>query len=323
MNEPQAYMLGGKCRLCPEKPLWLIVVIGLLIVFVFGYIIYKLSDKLTDYHGVFGMALTHFQVVAIMTKSKLKLPGKFHEVMQWCKAIFGAMFFDFVFTPECQGDYSFYEIWAIVTFGPVACIMCLVCLGYLRLIQWHLSLRMATLVMTIFYIMEVEQCLKFFDCIKIGNGKSRMEQDLSIACYDPSWIALVMPVLWVGYWLHLWPSFLKGSLTDARNRSSFEIKQRFGDIYLKFKEDKWWWEVSVEFPKKWLMVIWEVSIPDSRWQFGLCIATLIIFWWLHTRHEPYNDELHTDRDIENKLQHYLYALEVALLFFNVGRLGGD
>ena len=71
--------------------------------------------------------------------------------------------------------------------------------------------------------------------------------------------------------------------------------------------------------------MWEVFIPDGRWQFGLCISTLIIFWLLHTRYQPYKDEWHTDSEIENKLQHYLYALEVILLslMLVVSEVAGD
>ena len=301
------------------------VVAGLLTVLAFGYIIYKLSDNLVDYLGVFGMALTHFQVAAMMTTFKLKLPGKFLEVMQWCKSLFGAMIFDFLFTPECQGDYSFYQIWATVTFLPFVCVVIILGLGYVGLIKWYLSQRMANLAFIVLYIMELEQSWKMWDCIELKNGKNVLEHDPSVECFKGTeWWGYASAAMFMGILVTLWPIWAFYYLKN-NGRTAVKSKQLLGHIYLKFKEDKWWWEIHCEMGKKWLLVMWEVFIPDGRWQFGLCIATLIVFWLLHTRHQPYKDEWHTDSEIENKLQDYLYALEVILLslMLVVSEVAGD
>ena len=151
---------------------------------IFGFVVFKLSANLMDYIGVFGIAMTHFQVAAVMMSIKLELPDAFVRVMKWCQSIFGAMIFDFFFSPECQGDFTFYETWAAVTFLPMVGVLILVALGWKGVLEWNLAMRMSNLALLILYVFELKQAWKLLDCVELEDGSYVLEDDPSVVCTE-------------------------------------------------------------------------------------------------------------------------------------------
>ena len=46
-------------------------------------------------------------------------------------------------------------------------------------------------------------------------------------------------------------------------RDDESTKKRLGFLFLKYKDEYWWWDPVVEMSKKWMVVFWSIFMPTA------------------------------------------------------------
>ena len=79
----------------------------------------------------------------------------------------GFMFVDLFYSPDCAGDYDFYDKWALFTHIPLMILFLFFSLGF---IHEETGRRMVYLAMTVFYVYLLSQAFSIWDCNELDNG---------------------------------------------------------------------------------------------------------------------------------------------------------
>ena len=313
------FLLNDSCQKCPNNSFLIFLILGI-IFSVFCIVVYKLSGKHVDPStlAVINMSITHFQTIAICIHLKFKIPLLFVEIINWIQILFGFFFVDLIASPECQVDIGFYDKWLILSFFPMilfALFSILYCLPTSKKFD-NKMIKMMALVCSVMYIYSISQTFKMWDCIKLEDGSYVLESDPNIKCFDGgkwAWMATLSFFMLLIY-IFLPPSYLWNALKSS-NRSSDESKDKYGWLYLRYKEkdDYWSWEPCVEMPKKFFVVFWSTFMPEQHSQSAMILVNLLWFWFFHAVCQPYNDQHTLFPNLENNLQNYLYGFEVTLL----------
>ena len=95
-----------------------------------------------------------------------------------------------------------------------------------------------------------------------------------------------------------------------------------GYLYLKYKDEYWYWDPVVEMSKKWMIVFWSTFMPTGDSQAAMEIVIVVIYWYIHASYLPFKTDWKDDRDnllpekmqhLENNLQHWMYCAEFLIL----------
>ena len=232
------------------------------------------------------------------------------------------MYIDFFFSPECAGNYNFYEKWIIFAFIPLIIIAAFAVAVF---IDEDRRKGMVNLAMSVMYVYCLNQCWKMWDCVELGDGDVTMyvvESDPSIECFtaDVEWavfatLAFSLLLLFLAF-----PCFLYVQLKSKTDDES--SRRRLGYLYLKYKDEYWWWDPVVEMSKKWMFVFWSIFMPTGYSQVAMQMIIVIIYWYVHAKNLPYRTNWKDIRgnllpekmqNLENNLQHWMYCAEFLIL----------
>lgn len=196
------------------------------------------------------------------------------------------------------------------------------------------GMAILNLSMSIFYMYILRQGWLIWDCVELEDGSYVMEVAPDIVCFHAdSWAGFAFLSFVLILCSSLFPLVIFGELNDAQNRrDNDDTKTRLGFLYLKYKDDYYWWDTCVEMPKKWLVVFWATFMPTGETQAAAEIVTIGLFWGLHALNAPFKDDWRDSKgrliassqmqNLENNLQHWMYAAEILvilgmLIFFDL------
>ena len=150
---------------------------------------------------------------------------------------------------------------------------------------------------------------------------------------------------------HRYPIHLYRLIQRVDRRDQAVVKH-WGFLYLAYADFFWWWEPVVEIGKKWALVSVATFVSkqgrgdgdgdgdgddgaggdgagggdDDGGGYGdgggellrvCCLsAVLLLAWSMHARHRPYRHDWAIMTELENGLQHMLYAIEASTQFLS-------
>ena len=114
------------------------------------------------------------------------------------------------------------------------------------------GMAILNLSMSIFYMYILRQGWLIWDCVELEDGSRVMEVAPDIVCFHAdSWAGFAFLSLVLILCSSFFPLVILGELNGAQNsRDDDDTKIRLGFLYLKYKDDYYWWEPCVEMPKK-------------------------------------------------------------------------
>ena len=187
--------------------------------------------------------------------------------------------------------------------------------------------KMTNLGIAIFYLFMLSQCFIIFDCRLTYDDPSRptiyrLRSDPNTTCFTKK--NLIFSIL-AGIML-LICTYLPYKIYDGlryelqqSNHSQLEHEKNMGFLYMKYKPEYYWWEPVVEMSRKYLIVVFAIFMPTGQLQAIASMVITLIYWGLHAKYLPYRtdwkdaDGNPADPDLENNLQHYMYAIQVVIV----------
>lgn len=283
------FLLNDGCRECPDIHPAILITVGIVFTIVFGVTAYFVTKKMINFAGASTITIAHFQTMDILFNLRIPVPSLFYTIANWITSIFSFLFVNLFFSPECSVPYSFYERWSIMTFIPF--IFLFVFALYACLDPSH-GMAILNLSMSIFYMYILRQGWLIWDCVELEDGSRVMEVAPDIVCFHAdSWAGFAFLSLVLILCSSFFPLVILGELSGAQNsRDDDDTKTRLGFLYLKYKDDYYWWDQCVEMPKKWLVVFWATFMPSGEAQAAMEIVTIGLFWGLHALNAPFKDD---------------------------------
>jgi len=234
----------------------------------------------------------------------------------------------------CSYSYSYYCSWCCCCISYFCSKICIPEFG-----------RMLNLGVVILYIYLLSQGWKMWDCQSFGayTGGYVLKADPNISCFqdDERWMPPDDPRATHGdheanmehifnasiaLILLLACTYLPFKLYDglryelfSSHHSKLEHEKSMGFLYLKYKPEYWYWEPVVEMSRKWFLVFFSTFMPTAALQATMDIVIILVYWGLHAWCLPYRTDwvdaegIPADPDLENKMQHYLYGLQLTMI----------
>ena len=75
------FSINDRCRKCPDTSIYLLITLGTVITFIFGYLVYHYSFGLVNFAGVSTISITHLQLVDKYIRLKIPIPDVFYRVI--------------------------------------------------------------------------------------------------------------------------------------------------------------------------------------------------------------------------------------------------
>ena len=146
--------------------------------------------------------------------------------------------------------------------------------------------------------------------------------DVTLRIYDNGWeqhagisLILVLVCTYIPFKLY---DNLKYELFISEH-SKLDHEKNMGFLYLKYKPEYWYWEPVVEMSRKWLLIFFSTFLPSGELQAIADIVIILVYWGLHARYLPFRtdwkdeDGNPADPDLENNLQHCMYAIQLLII----------
>ena len=317
------FFINDQCRKCPKLNIYLMMSLGILFTFIFGYLVYQISSGLINFAGASTISITHLQLVDIYIRLKIPIPDVFYDIVNLIGSVLSFMYFDLFFSPECSTNTTFYSKWAILISVPVGIIVLIAAAVF---IHKDTRVSMINLMISAVYIHSLNQCWKRWDCVKLRTEYNRdiwiLESDPGVKCFDydnlsggPAIIATIMLLMFSAF-----PYVLYYQMKNKRDDES--TKKKLGFLFLKYKDEYWWWDPVVEMSKKWMVVFWSTFMPTADTQVAMEIVIVVIYWYIHAKNLPFKTDWKDNKGnllpdkmqhLENNLQNWMYCAELMIL----------
>jgi hypothetical protein len=321
------FMLNENCVMCNKLSFVYILVIGGLFCSFYGVVAYRLAHEYRHAMGWTFIVITHFQTIALFTQMKLGIPTELLGFMRMMNAIFGARFIEVLFIPKCYYKLTYYYQWMINNMIPICLLIIMFlyttfCRSFCRIIARqdnaldingsYSKYKACTVVLMIIYMYALEQAWSIIDCVKLSDDRIVLEDDSSIECYtvEHYTFAIVGVCLAISY--TTWIQHIDKKLRKA-DKTNEVTEERFGYLYHRFTDYRFWWESRVELSKKWLLVIIQVFVHQGNIQAGCYLTLLLLYFIVHLDNQPYMTHNLIHKDLENQLQSKLYIIQIIIL----------
>ena len=302
---------NGRCIKCPGKNTNLTSIIFLsfgiaLICFLLVKTTLTSAFSPKALHSIYIKILTNYlQLVFIVTQFDLEWPSYVVEFFNFQRST--ASVTDQLFSLDCflllenskESKNVYYTKLLIITAIPIGVFG----LSYLYWIfysfiketyRW-LKREVFTTIIVLFFLVYptiVKSMFSNFSCIEIDKMKSYLNDNTSIECWDLthkkfSFIVVIPSIL---LWVVGVPTILLILMAKNRRRLHLDYyRVVFGFLYNGYKQNRFYWEISIMYRKILLITITVFEIFQTRVLHALnLILVLMSFIYLHHAYRPYN-----------------------------------
>ena len=327
---PGFFADNNECTQCPNVHIAIIVASLLVILIILGILLYYLTKRLINYSGFASIMIAHSQILQIIImhiklNTSHSLLGFVRRVNSILSLFFLDLAFDEVYRPECIVTFEFYEWWMLSTFTPISLSIFFSVFAWLDVDH---GLGIAYMSMCVMYVYVMSRAWILWDCVQTESGYV-LDSDGTKSCMSDGtkqWQAYSKIALVIAFFTSLIPAIMYAKLwfvSSQKRADDYTTIHSMGFLYLKYKEDCYWWDPVVEMPKRWFILFWATFMPTAVTQAIMQIVFLCAFCIAHYKYMPYKDDWCDDngdviddyfsQNIENHLQFYMYALEILLV----------
>jgi hypothetical protein len=321
------FNFNGICTKCSDVSAGLSFTVGLFATIALIFLASAAANNYMEHEGrqhllaIAGITITHFQTLGLFFSYDFHIPFTFLKITSWFESVFTFMFFRFLFSPECHDGWNFYERWSFNVFAPFL----LIIIQFLIVILLEIlspkiskSLQPGKISISIIiytFIYTLQNLWEMWDCVHRGDGTYGLEDHVNIQCFrNGKWAGFAT----LAFFLTLFYfAFVLYSTTHADSEVVIFITE-------KYKDDHKNWEFIVELPKKAIFVFIQTFSFGQVGQFVMSIIALMIFWILHARAMPFQDNYpsHLYPNLENDYQQVAYLLQLITLILLI-TFGGN
>ena len=259
------------------------------------------------------IVFSHFQVICSFNTFKIEWPPLFIEIRN--KFSFLNVDFLTVVPIDCIVEVNYYRGLLMSITSPILIIALIFMIG--RLLEYYNPIEINTyrdfthkivfIFLFIIYPGITQILFEIFICTNV-EGIEYLTKDLRYQCYDETWTKwsivsyfgiliypIGIPILFYYVLKQNENSLFKeyNYCLDDDGKKPSNIKNRYGFLYSRYKEEVYYFE-SVEFLRK-LILVGAIMflMPGSIMQISIAFIVSIVFFILHIKLQPFKEDSDT------------------------------
>lgn len=224
-----------------------------------------------------------------------------------------------IVSPECSIEITFAQLWYIIQLFPpivfcflsfgifmsVAATMRTLDIGFV--VEMSLNPIIGTFysLMYYMYFILVKQALLIFVCVEYGN-RTILRADPAIECWSGEQHIHIVPyaiislvVYGCGVPFLFYMALYKHRITICADQKNWlcglteidNVRRRYSKLYQDYRPGYGYWKLLLIIRKLILTLISILAFNNSMFQASLCIATLLVSYVMHEKHNPFISSL--------------------------------